>query len=391
MSVPTSIVIVGASAAGLAAAETLRSEGYAHRLTLVGEEAHLPYDRPPLSKQVLSGEWPREKLALRASDALAKLDAEWILGQRATGLSLAQRQVTLDDGRQLAFDVLLIATGVKPRTLPGAELRGVFTLRNVEDAMCMRDQLGSARRVVVIGGGFLGTEGASVMRAAGLDVTVAYPQAYPLERPCGAQIGERVAALHVSNGVRLRPHSMAVRLDGANGALSGVVFADGSEIKADMALIAIGSVPATQWLAGSGLDLSDGVNCDAFCKAEESVYAAGDVARWEHRGLGRSLRLEHRMNATEQGMAAARNILGANEPFAPLPYVWSDQFQDRLQFYGVFPADARVEINEMAAETRKLTAVYRVGGTPVGVMGWNAPRELRQLRAILAQAMTQPA
>jgi 3-phenylpropionate/trans-cinnamate dioxygenase ferredoxin reductase subunit len=387
MTAPANIVIVGASAAGLSAAETLRAEGYAQRLTLVGEEVHAPYDRPPLSKQLLSGEWTQERVAMRDAADLEKLEARWLLGRRATGLCLRCRELSLDDGSTLAFDALLIATGVKPRTLPGIELDGAYALRSLEDAVSLRSRLVSARRVVVIGGGFLGTEAASVMRGVGLDVTLAYPEAYPLERSSGLQLGQRVASLHDEKGVHLRPLCSAVRLLGdAQGRLRAVAFADGTECEADLALVAIGSTPATGWLAGSGLQTPDGVECDAFCMAADNVYAAGDVARWEHRGVGRSMRLEHRMNATEQGMAAARNMLGANEAFMPLPYVWSDQYAERLQFYGTFPPDAHVEIQELASDSRRLTAVYRVGGTPVGVMGWNAPRELRALRASLVQA-----
>lgn len=377
------ILIVGASAAGLSAAETLRAQGFKGPLTIVGEEPYQPYDRPPLSKQLLSGQWDKDKVSLRDSQALQALNAHWHLGRRAQSLSLQQRVVRLDDGAALHYEQLLIATGVQPRRLPGCELAGAFLVRTLDDAMALRTAAAHARRILVVGGGFLGTEVAGTLRQAGLEVVLAYAEGEPLERVCGAQIGALVAQLHREHGVLLRPGSAVVGLEGTNGRVRAAVFADGTPCPADVIVVAIGSVPATGWLEGSGLSLQDGVVCDASCRAADGVYAAGDVARWWHPTLERTIRLEHRMNATEQAMVAARNMLGDSLVHAPIPYAWSDQFDQRLQFYGSFPPDAYVELMTLPGQPRKCTAVYRRHGVPVGLMGWNAPRELRALRPML--------
>jgi NADPH-dependent 2,4-dienoyl-CoA reductase/sulfur reductase-like enzyme len=384
------ILVVGASAAGLAAAETLRSEGFGGELVMIGEEDGRPYDRPPLSKQIMAGAWEPARATLRDADALALLKAEWLCGQRATGLDLRTRRVTLSSGKVLTFDGLVIATGVHPRRLPGPMPRGVHVMRTMEDALAVKAALAERPRVVVVGGGVLGSELAASARVMGLDVTLVSNAATPMRRQFGPEIGERIAALHQERGVTLQLDVLVDRLDEADGRVTGVHLANGQLCPADLVLLAIGSMPATDWLQGSGLSLVDGVQCDEFCEAAPGVVAAGDVASWWHPGYGRRLRIEHRMNATEQGATAARTLLGNRHPFRPIPFFWTDQFDVKLQGYGLFPEHGRLEIHEAAAGQGRFVAICHEAGRAVGALGWNAPKELRQARQQLVQSMAEP-
>ncbi|MGE0796954.1 MAG: NAD(P)/FAD-dependent oxidoreductase [Lautropia sp.] len=379
------VLIVGASAAGLAAAETLRSGGFQGTVTIVGDEPHRPYDRPPLSKQVLNDGWGVERIALRSDTDLASLDVEWRLGCKAVQLDLQAREVRLADERRLPFDALLLATGVAPRGLPGQELQGVHFLRTLDDAVAFRARIRQGGRLLVLGAGFLGTECAAAARGAGMEVILAYPERVPLERAFGERVGAMLADLHRERGVTLRPDAFAQRIVGEGGRAIGVRFRDGSECRADLILVAIGSVPATGWLQGSGLATEDGIVCDRFCQAAPGVYAAGDVCRWFNPLLAEHVRVEHRMNATDQGAAAARNLLGAQAEFAPISFAWSDQYSERLQAYGHFPADADVDVTALQSGRRKCVATFKRNGQLTGVLGWNAARELRELRGRLLQ------
>ncbi|MCR6482833.1 NAD(P)/FAD-dependent oxidoreductase [Amycolatopsis sp. OK19-0408] len=382
------VVVAGASAAGLTTAENLRKRGYAGKLTLVGAEPHLPYDRPPLSKQILAGTWAPERVRLREPDVLAGLDATLLLGHRATGLDLATRRISLDDGTRLGFDTLVVATGVTPRSLPGADLDGVHRLRILDDALALRAGLLAGPKVVVVGAGFLGAEVAAVARAMGLDVTLLDPLPVPMRRQFGDRIGELVGRLHRDHGTRLRCGTGVARFLGRGGRVVGVELADGSTVDADLVLVAVGSIPATGWLKGSGLPLGDGVECDEYGQAAPGVYAAGDVASWPNGHFGVRLRLEHRMNATEQGMAVAAAIVGEAKPFAPVPYFWSDQYDTKIQAYGIFPEDARVSVLDGTFEDRKFVAAYLRDDTVVGVLGWNDPRGTRAARKLVADRAT---
>ncbi|MDX8147346.1 FAD-dependent oxidoreductase [Lentzea sp. BCCO 10_0061] len=380
------VVVVGASAAGVTTAETLRREGYTGRLTLVGDEKVLPYDRPPLSKQVLAGTWEPEKTLLRPDSAYVDHDIELKLGSAASGLDLAGRTVALSNGEEIAYDGLVIATGTTPRTLPfGHDLAGVHVLRTIDDALALRGDLLRSSFVVVVGAGFLGTEAAAAARRLGLDVTLVDPLPLPLVRQFGDQVASAIAELHEEHGVRLRTGSGVTALHG-DIAVSGVELTDGTVLRADVVLVAIGATPTTAWLDGSGVPVDDGVVCDATCRAVDGVYAAGDVARWFNPHFGSPMRVEHRMNATEQGMAAARNLLGAQIPFAPVPYFWTDQFDAKIQAYGVFPADAEMVVAHGLLAERKFVAHYLAGGRVVGVLGWNMARQLRQDRQLISPA-----
>ncbi|RLU83652.1 FAD-dependent oxidoreductase [Streptomyces griseocarneus] len=377
------IVVVGASAAGLTAAETLRRRGYDGTLTLIGDEPRPPYDRPPLSKQILTGTWEPGRASLRTPQHLEHLAVDLRLGRPATALDVPGRRVQLADGERIGFDGLIVATGVVPRRLPGSGLTGVHVLRTLDDALALRTALLAGPRVVVVGAGFLGTEVAAAARTLGLEVTLAEPEPVPVRRPFGDRVGGLVAELHRAHGTRLRCGVPVRRLRGTDGRVTGVELGDGTTLPADVVVLAVGSRPATGWLAGSGLRLGDGVECDARCRAAPGIHAAGDVASWHNPRFGTRMRLEHRMNATEQAMAAAGNLLGDATPFAPVPYFWTDQYDTRIQAYGVFPPDAHPRVVHGDPSDGRFTAAYGHHGVVTGVLGWNAPRELRTLRALV--------
>jgi NADPH-dependent 2,4-dienoyl-CoA reductase/sulfur reductase-like enzyme len=305
--------------------------------------------------------------------------------------------VLLDGGGTVGYDALIIATGVTPRTLPGADLAGVHLLRTMDDALTLRAHLLARPKVVVVGAGFLGAEIAAAARDMGLDVTLADPQTVPMHRQFGTRIGELVAEMHRDHGVTVRCGTGVSRFLQAAGRVTGVELADGSVLDADLVVVAVGAVPATGWLAGSGLTLGNGIECDDRCQAAPGIWAAGDVASWPHPRFGTRLRLEHRMNATEQAIAAAGNLLGDNQPFAPVPYFWTDQYDTKIQAYGIFPPDADVQLISGNPAERRFTAAYGRDGFVTGVLGWNAlPREMRTLRQLAAggvpwTAVTAPA
>jgi NADPH-dependent 2,4-dienoyl-CoA reductase/sulfur reductase-like enzyme len=375
---------VGASAAGLAAAETLRREGFDGTLTLVGEEIDAPYDRPPLSKQILAAAWEPDRLALRTGDQITALGLDLRLGVRATGLDPATRTLQTDQG-PLGYDGLIVATGVRPRRLPGS---GAHVLRTVADALALRSRLRPGRRLVVVGAGFLGAEAAAVARGLGCAVTMLEPAPVPLAHAVGAPVGRVLADAHRGHGVDLRTGVAVV--DVAEG---GVRLADGSLVEGDEVLVAIGSQPNTEWLAGSGLPVADGLVCDEFCAAGPDIYAAGDVARWHHPRFGVSMRIEHRTNAAEQGMAAARNLLNpsARKPFTPVPYFWSDQYDLKIQAYGYLRGHDTVAIVDGDLESRRFVALYRTGDRLAGVLAVGMPpKVLRPWRQALATGAAWP-
>lgn len=389
------IAIVGASAAGLTAAEALRREGWDGRISLIGDEPHEPYDRPPLSKQVLAGKWEPERTGLRAADALAGLDLDLRLGTTATGLDVPNRRVLLGD-EALDCDGVIIATGVAARTLPGRP-HGAHVLRGLDDALALRARLLSpGRRLVIVGAGVLGVEVAAVARELGHDVVVVAPEATPMERAVGTEAGALLAEAHRTHGVGLRLGEFVDGLLDDDGQARGVRLTDGAEITGDAVLIAIGCTPAVEWLRDGPLDLADGIGCDAYCSAAPGIYAAGDVARWYHSVLGRPVRIEHRMNATEQGMAAARNLLaeldserfGDRREFTPVPYFWSDQYRFKIQAYGDLAAADQVRLRVLDKTdpgVPKAAALYRRGDSAFGALSIGIPpKQARALRAAVA-------
>ncbi|MFJ9622992.1 NAD(P)/FAD-dependent oxidoreductase [Streptomyces sp. NPDC101181] len=386
---PDSVLVVGASAAGLATVESLRRKGYQGQITLIGEEEGAPYDRPPLSKQVLAGTWDAERTHLRTREVLDALNAAFILGERAVSLDTAARTVRTVSGRELGADAVVLATGLCARRLPDlAGTEGVHVLRTLEDSVRLRDELLHAEQTVVIGDGVLGAEIAATARQLGREVTLAGPQAAVMQTQLGPDIAERLAALHTDQGVRLRPDTLVGGATTSRGRVSGVRTAEGGVLPADLVVEAVGGIPATDWLADSGLVLDDGVVCDSHCRAAEGVYAVGDVARFHHPGLGRSLRLENRTNATEQAQTVAANILGEGRAYAPVPYFWTDQLGVKIQVYGLPTPTATLHIAEGDVQEGRFVARYEERGRPVAVLGWNMPKQARLQRQHLLPLYT---
>ncbi|MFI5468598.1 NAD(P)/FAD-dependent oxidoreductase [Streptomyces cacaoi] len=389
---PARVLVVGASASGLTTVETLRRKGYEGRITVLGDEPHAPYDRPPLSKQVLCGAWEPERAALRTQDVLSALDAEFVLGDPAVALDRATRGVRTESGRELRADAIVIATGVRARRLPGSEdLAGVHVLRTLDDALALRAGLPAGTRLVVVGEGVLGSEIAATARTLGLDVTLTGPLSAPMALQVGPLVSGVLADLHTERGVELRLGNGVVGLTAGGGRVTGVRLATDEVLPADAVVVAIGASPATEWLADSGLEIDNGVVCDSRCRAEEGIYAVGDVARWYHEGLGRLVRLENRTNATEQAMAVAGEILGADRPYAPVPYFWTDQYDAKLQVHGFLPPDAEVDVVEGDLTARRFVARYRSEGRVTGVLGWNMPKQARMRRQEIVDGLDAPA
>ncbi|MER6085791.1 FAD-dependent oxidoreductase [Streptomyces sp. NPDC001833] len=383
---PRRVVVVGASAGGLATAEALRRQGYDGELVLVGGEPHLPYDRPPLSKQLLRGQWEPDRLALRTAAELDSLGLDLRLGTAAVGLDPGARLLSLGDGSRLPYDALVVATGVRPRrlTLPGADGPGAHVLRTLEDAQALRACLSPGRRLVIAGAGFVGTEAASVARGLGVDVTLVDPAPVPLAGTVGETVGRFVTDVHREHGVDLRTGATVAEIFRTGGRVTGVRLTDGAIVPADDVLTAVGSAPNTDWLAGSGLRTEDGLVCDRYCAAGPGVYGVGDVARWHNTLFDTWMRIEHRTNAAEQALTVAHNLLqpGAPRPFAPVPYFWTDQYDLRLQGYGHprghtgnalvegDPAERRFVIAYRSAD--RLSAVVSVGMPPKTLRTWRA-------------------
>ncbi|HRI64580.1 MAG TPA: FAD-dependent oxidoreductase [Polyangium sp.] len=381
MHTPSSVLVVGASLGGLSVAEALRREGYAGSLVLLGAERHLPYDRPPLSKKVLAGEWEPTKAELRSAAALEKLHVQLALDEPAVRLDVRAREVFTAAGRSFRADVIVLATGLEPRQFPGQPaLTGVHILRTVDECVALRADLLAHSRLVVVGDGVLGTEIAATARAMGLSVTLVGPQELPLGMQLGRLVGEQLARLHTEKGVALRLGLGVEAFVAEQGRVSGVQLKGGEVLPADIVVVAIGSKPAIGWLAESGLELGDGIICDSRCLAAEGIYAVGDVARWYHQGLGASLRLENRSNAVEQAMAVAGNIMGKDRPYVPVPFFWTDQFDTKIQMHGFISPDAEVAILEGDPANRQFTAAYGKHGKVVGVLAWNMIKQSRLYR-----------
>ncbi|MEY2958025.1 MAG: hypothetical protein RLZZ01_593 [Actinomycetota bacterium] len=385
------VVIVGGSLAGLRAAKALRSGRFGGGVTVVGAETHLPYDRPPLSKRLLAGEWEPDRILLRKADDMATIDVDWRLGAGAVGLDLARRVVSLADGSEVGFDGLIIATGALARTLPGQEHhRAAHTVRTLDDAVALRSELlGGGRRVVVVGAGFIGLEVAATARQLGNEVLVVEGGPAPLMRGLGAEMGAAVSACHADHDVQIR---CGVSVDGFG---PDSVSVDGSEVPADVVVVGIGVVPSTAWLVGSGPELRDGLVCRPDLNVGQPlVYGAGDVVRWHNPLFGEEMRVEHWTNAAEQGALAATNLLAeaAGEPtvaYAPVPFFWSEQYDRRIQFLGRAASAAGVidEVRIVAGsiEERRFAALYRRGDRLGGVLGVNSPRQVMPFRSHLME------
>lgn len=385
------VVVVGASLAGLRVIEALRRRGEAGPITWIGEEPVAPYDRPPLSKQLLRGEVDPERVRLASDDALAALDVELRLGCRAVALDPSARSVRLGTGETLPYRTLVAATGARARRLPGTDgLGGVFALRTLDDAMSLRAALSRGPRVAIVGAGFIGLEVAASCRALGLEVTVVEAAPSPLAQ-LGPEVGEGIAELHRERGVGLRLGVGVARVLGA-GTAEALELTDGSRVPAEVVVAGIGVTPSTDWLAGSGVALDDGVLCDARgATSAPGVFACGDVARWENPLLGERRRVEHWSSAAEQaGVVAARVVEGeAAAPLLALPYFWSDQYDAKLQFVGRARPGDELSVVEGAISARGYVAEYRRDGRLVAALVVNRPAALvRYRRALRAPAST---
>jgi NADPH-dependent 2,4-dienoyl-CoA reductase/sulfur reductase-like enzyme len=384
------VVIVGASLAGMHSAHTLRKEGFDGSIRVVDAQPHQPYDRPPLSKQVLAGTWDPDRVALPA--AAEDLGIEWMLGRKATALDLSSRELILSDGEAVPFDTIVVATGAAARTLPNQQdLDGIHLLRTLDDCLALRAHLDRGpERVVVIGAGFIGAEVAATCRERGLDVTLLEVAPVPLERALGARMGMVCADLHRDHGVDVR---LGVELGGFGGRerVERVFLTDGNKINSDVVVVGVGVAPNTGWLEGSGLTLDNGVVCDENLQAAPGVFAAGDIVRWPSRRLGALQRVEHWENAIQQGEAAARNLLGAAQgkplgAYDPIPWFWSDQYDRKIQLAGWSGADHDVEVVHGSTDERRFVALYGLEGRVTGVLGFNRPSQVMQLRDLVDEA-----
>ncbi len=375
---PRRIVIAGGGIGAYRAVEALRRKGYDGRLVVFGAEAELPYDRPPLSKDVLVGSRSVGDVTFRDAAYYADLDVRLELGVEVTGLSLATSTVQVA-GRNEPFDGLIVATGATPRRLPTAgELPGVLTLRTATDAARLHAALRrGSPRVVVVGAGFIGSEVAASARTLGLEVTVVEAAPAPLGRVLGEEVGGLCASLHAEHGTRLICGVGVAGVEGS-GRIERIVLADGRRIEADVVVVGVGVVPNTGWLDGSGLRLADGVVCDEGLCAAPKVYAIGDVARWHNALFDQPMRCEQWTNAVEQGRFVARELLadGPRSAFRGSNYFWSDQYGQRIQFAGVSTADQTLVVDRSPAQggaPARVLACYRRGSRIVGAFGLNHP------------------
>jgi 3-phenylpropionate/trans-cinnamate dioxygenase ferredoxin reductase subunit len=379
------VVIVGAGAAGVDCAAELRRLGFTGEVTLLGEETQQPYDRPPLSKEYLTGAWTADKIALQPPGFYDENDISLRLGEQAVGLSLKSRAVMTASGGAHHFDALVIATGLRPRRLAAADDDRVLTVRTLSDAAALRDRLADARRVAVVGTGYLGSELAAGCRMLGARVTLAGPESTLLGQ-LGPVVGQIVTRLHHEQDVDVQAGASVVGIE-AEGAVRELVLSDGSRIAADVVVVAVGSEPNNGWLADSGLAAPEGVRCDETLLAAPGVWAAGDIAAIQSLPGDGWNRYEHRLHATESALKVAARILGDSQPALPsVPYAWTDQFAHRIQIYGRVPAGATPVFTHVDPLRTSFVAVYPgTTGEVAAAVGCNAPKATRLARAWVAE------
>jgi 3-phenylpropionate/trans-cinnamate dioxygenase ferredoxin reductase subunit len=337
MSSKPSFVIVGGGMAGAIATQTLREEGFDGRITLLAQEQNAPYERPPLSKDYLQGKAERDSIFVQPEPWYAEHAVELSLGSAVTSLDPASRTTTTANGSQLQYDKLLLATGSKPRRLdiPGADLDGVYYLRNVEDSDRLKIEFAQADRVVIIGAGWIGLETAAAARAAGLDVTLLVSGDLPLEHVLGPEAAAIFDELHRSHGVDLRYRTTAVELTGRHGTVTGVTLSDGTRIDADMIIVGVGVAPRTELAAAAGLKIDNGIVVDEHLRTSDpDIFAAGDIAQTYNPRLGRHIRVEHWANARRQGAVAAKAMLDQDAVDVRPSYFFTDQYDLGMEYTG---------------------------------------------------------
>jgi NADPH-dependent 2,4-dienoyl-CoA reductase/sulfur reductase-like enzyme len=390
------LVVVGAGVAGLRVVEGVRREGYEGPVTLVGAEPHLPYDRPPLSKQVLTDENAPEVPVYRPASFLAELDVEVRTGVRAESLDVDRRIVTVRSAgvrEEIPFTALVVATGARPRTLPcvGPET-GVHVVRRFEDSLALRAELYRRPRVAVVGAGFIGAEVASSARTLGLDVTVVEAAPSPLGRAVGPHVGRLLGGLHAQNGARLLCGRGVTRLIGGE-RVEGLVLDDGTVIDADLVVVGVGVIADVEWLRDSGLGLNDGLECDEYLRARgDVVFGAGDVASWPNALMaGARVRSQQWTTSADQGKHVAKVLVHGPEkvgPFGHDLYFWSDQYGTRIQGAGRMSGDASSVEHDPAVT--KLVATWSDGERTHGAVTVNSPKEFRRLRVSFTETVDRP-
>ena len=381
---PRTFAIVGASLAGAKAAETLREEGYDGRLVLLGAEHERPYERPPLSKDYLRGESERAGAYVHEAAFYSEQEIELRTGAAVTGLDVSTRELELEGGERLGYDRLLLATGAEPRRLnvPGADLEGVHLLRTFRDSDALRDRLDAGGRLVVVGAGWIGSEVAASARQRGLEVTVVAPEAVPLERVLGPEVGAIYRDLHRDNGVEMRMEDGVAAFEGA-GRVERVRTQDGAVIDCDAVVVGVGATPRTQLAAAAGLAVENGVLVDGRLETSApGIFAAGDIANQLHPLLGR-LRVEHWDNALHQGPAAARSMLGTAESYARAPYFFSDQYDVGMEYSGHATSWDRVVFRGDPA-SREFIAFWLAEGRVLAGMNVNVWDVAEPIQALIA-------
>ena len=391
---PETHVIAGAGLAGAKAAEALRGEGFEGRIVLVGAEPELPYERPPLSKDYLRGEAPREQARVHEAGFYADHEIELLTGTTVIDLNAAARDVTLSTGERLGYDRLLLATGSEPRRLsvPGAELDGVHHLRTFADSDAIAAALKPGARAVIAGGGWIGMEVAASARQKGLEVTIVELEDVPLSRALGREAGLIYARLHREHGVELHTGVAVARVEG-EGRVERVVLADGRALEADLLVCGLGAIPRTELAQRGGLAVENGLLTDASLQTSDpNVFAAGDIANAEHPFYGRRVRVEHWANALNQGPAAARSMLGSAEPFDRLPYFFSDQYDVGMEYSGLADAGAPVVVRgDLAAREAVVFWLGEDGAVTAGmnINVWDVNDAVQAL--VRSRAVVDPA
>jgi 3-phenylpropionate/trans-cinnamate dioxygenase ferredoxin reductase subunit len=372
-------VIVGAGLAGGGAAATLREEGFDGRLVLIGAEPQPPYERPPLSKEYLRGESPFEQVLFQPLDFYAENDIETRFGVRVTRVDTAEKVVELDREDRVAYDAVLVATGGQNRRIPipGIDLEGIHGLRTVTDSDRIRAEISPGRKAVVVGMGFIGLEVTAALRQSGVEVTVVDRNTVPLRRVLGEEIGQVVGEIHRDHGTQLIFRDEVAAFEGAEG-VERVTTQRGHRIECDFVVVGLGIEPAAELLAGTGVGIDNGVLVDEYLRTDvEGIYAAGDVANHYHPVFKRHIRVEHWQNALKQGPAAARNMLGGNQPYGEIPWFWSDQYEHNLQYAG-FHTEWDELVVRGSTEERNFVAFYRKDGRILAAVAINGGRDLRR-------------
>ena len=377
-------VIVGASLAGATAAMTLREEGADGPVTLIGAEQEAPYERPPLSKAYLRGDTPFDKALVRPLAFYADHDIRTMFGTRVIRVDPSERIVELEDHRRVPFDALLIATGGRNRqmSVPGSDLQGIYGLRTVRDADRIRKEIVPGRRVVVVGMGFIGSEVAASLRQKGLDVVAISPSKTPLFRPLGEAVGQTIADLHRSHGVRTIFEDTVVAFEGTR-RVATVVTRKGLRLECDFVVVGIGLEPAVGMLADSGILLHNGVVVDESCRTSvRGIYAAGDVANHYHPVFERQMRVEHWQNAVKQGAVAARNMLGRSVAYDDVHWFWSDQYKANLQYAGFHTTWQQLVVRGRL-DSASYLACYVNDGRIDAVVGLNRAKDVRRVMPLI--------